>query len=111
MKLFTDELSLPRKILVNFFGELPKFNFALDLNITPTSPKGRPSFNTDDEDENVVKTRKRKTRSPNNSPNLRSSKPKVNDTSYDDPNMDDDAEADTNDKVADTDKTSDAGNQ
>ena len=74
-----------KEININSFEELPDFNFELDLNLTPTSPPGRPSFNSDDEEESDKRSRKRKNRSPNNSPPPQTRKPKINDTSYDNP--------------------------
>ena len=74
-----------KEIKNNSFGDLPGFNFELDLNLTPSSSKGRPSFDTEDEVEEESKSRKRKVRSPTTSPLLQTRKPKINDTSYDNP--------------------------
>ena len=80
----------------NSFGNLPDFNFEIELNLTPTAPKGRPSFNSeedDDENEEISRKRKRKLRSPDNSPPIiKTRKPKINDMSYDNPQCDTDKE-------------------
>ena len=79
----------------NSFGNLPDFNFEIDLNLTHTAPKGRPSFNSEDDDEEneeTIRKRKRKLRSPVNSPIFNTRKPKINDTSYDNPQCGSDKE-------------------
>lgn len=85
-----------KQIDIDSFGEIPGLNFAIDQNITPTTPKGRPSFSSDDEEKEEFRKRKRKVRSPEDSTILQFRKPKITDNSYDNPLNNSDTEVNTN---------------